>query len=66
MAAVLATAQQAVTATAIANKIFGNNQPAATAMKITLCGSVGNRAGSSVGNSASTASSDSKKQQSME
>jgi len=66
MAAVLATAQQVVTATTIANKNFGNNQPAATAMKITLCSSIGNRASSSFGNSTSAASGDSKKQQSME
>ncbi len=66
MAAVLAIAHQAVTVTATANKICDNNQPAATAVKIRLCGSVGNRAGSSVGNSASTASGDSEKQQSMD
>jgi len=66
MAAVLATAQQAVTVTATANKICGNNQPAATGLKIRLCSSIGNRVSTSVGNSTSTASSDSKRQQSMD
>jgi len=41
MAVALATAQQAVTATATANKICGNNQPAATAIDIRCCASVG-------------------------
>jgi len=64
MTALLTRAQQAVTATAIANKICGNNQPAATAIEFRCCSSVGNTGSCSVGNSVSEVSGDGKKQQS--